>query len=218
MGFVMLISITEPTALKFIRSPIKELRETQAYYLGYGRNAWHNTWINKYYPESVSFDSGKLKKRAEGKRKQGSVFKVQAVPLLVIRLKSHSYGLACINEKERHYYSDLLVRMHEIEPRDFWTVLPESDQNWILTFRIYGHQHEDEPFSPSLLRSYSKGANYLLGWSASKSAEIEGFSEFTRFAKSLAVHLTPLLGVPDTTNSVAAEDRWEVPSGLNFVG
>lgn len=50
-----------------IRFPVSiELRNIL--YLAYGRNAWQSTWVNKYYPGSLSVLKSSLQKLAEKRR------------------------------------------------------------------------------------------------------------------------------------------------------
>ena len=55
------------------------------YYLHYGRNAWHSTWIRRYYREGClhsTLDSAKL--TAEKLRGQGTTFTIEQMPALSI--------------------------------------------------------------------------------------------------------------------------------------
>lgn len=92
-------------ALRLIHTSVKKVhdrflwgcRTCRVYYLGFGRNAWHSTWINRYYPGTISFFLGDVQKTAEDNRVQGSQFRIQTRPALVLQLEHQSFVLTTIN-------------------------------------------------------------------------------------------------------------------------
>ena len=71
----MFMQAIEPSEIRIGRQPFPRCAETQVFYLGYGRNAWNATWINRYDPGSMSFNDADLRTAAEARRVQGSVFR-----------------------------------------------------------------------------------------------------------------------------------------------
>ena len=69
----MFMQAIEPSEIRIGRQPFPRFAETQVFYLGYGRNAWNATWINRYDPGSMSFNDADLRTAAEARRVQGSV-------------------------------------------------------------------------------------------------------------------------------------------------
>jgi hypothetical protein len=74
----------EPSSLPLLDILPQDLVMSNTWYLGYGRNAWHSTWINRYYPKCISFSIETLKKEAEKRRTQGTVFRIQSYRLRLI--------------------------------------------------------------------------------------------------------------------------------------
>lgn len=65
------------------------------YYVRDGRNAWHSTWVSRWYLHSFHFTFEGAKVFAEKKRVQGSVFQIHEVPTLVLEV---SKGYALVTE------------------------------------------------------------------------------------------------------------------------
>jgi hypothetical protein len=137
---------------------------TYMYYLGYGRNAWHSTWINRYYPDSVSFDEQSLKDQAERLRVQGNVFKIEAVPALVLGFTSNSFALISINERATWYYNELIRDISGDRTTNFWRHLPPSSGNSVIVLRLGATAPQPQRFRPTISHSSSAGGQYLLNW------------------------------------------------------
>ena len=146
----------------------KQCYLSRAFYLGYGRNAWHSTWTNIYMPGLISFDVSELKNKAEKLRTQGSVFKIEAIPMLVLRYSKKSIGLSAINDQSKYEYDSLLKTFGQTLPATFWQELPPRSKNWMLTFELTGVEpkleKDQERFSPLVYNSKSGGAQHGLGW------------------------------------------------------
>lgn len=52
------------------------------YYLISGRNAWHSTWVQRYYHNCIATRVSDLEKDAETRREKGSVFYIKELPAL----------------------------------------------------------------------------------------------------------------------------------------
>src|SRR6266702_457151 len=109
---------------------------TKAYFMGHGKQSWHSSWTNLYVPGSVSFDLQQLKRNAEDLRAQGSVFRIESIPMMVLRYGRGAFGVAPINEKSESEYGALAADMEVYGPRGFWKSLPSRSSNWLLAFRL----------------------------------------------------------------------------------
>ena len=137
---------------------------THAFYLGYGRNAWHSTWTNIYNPHSVSPSVLDLKQRAEKQRVQGSVFRIETIPMLVLEYPRHSFGICPINEGSQYEFAVLLTRIGQYPRDQFWKAFPGRSRNWLLTFDLEDTKLPPTQFQPCKLVSHSLGSMYCLGW------------------------------------------------------
>jgi hypothetical protein len=142
---------------------IVDLRFGRIYYLGYGRNAWHSTWISRYYPGSCAEDAITLRKTAEGRRVQGSVFRITQKMCMWVRYPHSSVCLVEINAntlKTRHI--DTILKD---DPANFLRYIDAlSVDNWILP--LVSSKPNILPFDATWrnLRSYSNGSTQMLGW------------------------------------------------------
>ena len=98
----MFVNAIEPGSIKIGRKPFLDFANTKVYYLGYGRNAWNSTWINRYDRGRISFVDAELKRAAEEWRVQGSVFKIEPLPLFVMRTARGTFGICEINTRSAH--------------------------------------------------------------------------------------------------------------------
>ncbi|MDH1211735.1 hypothetical protein N5C38_11810 [Pseudomonas chengduensis] len=63
--------------------PIKKIEHGVIYFVHEGRNAWHSTWVQKYYPGCMhSTEEGAIE-YCEERRKNGSVFYIIEIPALI---------------------------------------------------------------------------------------------------------------------------------------
>jgi hypothetical protein len=160
----MPLELCEPGELYLGDDPPHDYIETQVFYLGYGRNAWHSTWTNKYYPNSISFSDIELKEIAEGRRVQGHVFKIEAMPMFVLKSESCTFGICEINNRSEYEYSALQKRIEGDRPSKFLSHFPGSDRNWLLVFNL---QHQQIPLMSHekyVLTSKSIGRQQSLRW------------------------------------------------------
>jgi hypothetical protein len=176
----------------------KKCHLSRAFYLGYGRNAWRSTWTNIYMPGLVSFDVGELKNKAEKLRVQGSVFKIEAIPMLVLRYSGKSIGLSAINDGSKYEYDRLLKVLGEALPATFWQELPPRSQNWMLTFELTGVEPKleraHESFSPLIYKSKSGGTQHGLGWQLLNNGKT--FEQFLGFVDVLIARIGSSTAAP----------------------
>ena len=103
-------------------------------YLGYGRNAWHSTWINRYYPGSISFFEKDLQALSERHRVQGSVFRIEPIPVVYLEYCHDVILLLVINDRPAAAYQPLLENIVPFRLNAFWTADEFMIDNWLLTF------------------------------------------------------------------------------------
>lgn len=183
--------LIEPTSIKATEAWPVDCYHGSVFYLGFGRNAWQSTWINRYYPHSISFDPAELKQFAELRRVQGSVFHIKSIPLLILQYPVNTFGLCAINDRSKSEYNALKKMIRRTDPRQFWQHLPSSDRNWMLLFHLGAPKREE--YRPFRLSSFSKGAAYLLGWNK-VAAPAKDFAQFQAFAAELVERLAPSSG------------------------
>jgi len=86
-------SLTNPEKLK-----LRYIDVIKIYYCFYGRNAWHSTWVQKYYENCMHSSIESAKRFAERNRVQGSVFYIKELPALFIESGEYPIIITQINE------------------------------------------------------------------------------------------------------------------------
>jgi hypothetical protein len=178
----MPLEVIDPRKAAVLRELPKAVFETQVRYLGFGRNAWNATWINKYMTDCVSFHTDELERRAERKRVSGSVFKIATVPMLVLSYPSGSFGIMPINDRPEEDYEQFLDTWSTSKDYTFWQELPSARENWLLVFVLAEGNVEACPFTPSLRKSRSSGSKYRLVW---EERPAESYAAFCSFARKI---------------------------------
>lgn len=170
----------EPSEINVDGSFPTSVFQTQVRYLGYGRNAWHATWTNRYMTDCVSFHTDELERRAERKRVSGSVFKIATVPMLVLSDPAGSYGIMPINDRPEEKYEHLVDVWRVSTGVSFWQALPLERENWLLVFMLDTGRVEACPFVPFMRKSRSSGGKYRLIWEEKPANEYSAFCSFAR--------------------------------------
>jgi hypothetical protein len=140
----------------------------KAFYLFYGRNAWHSTWINKYYDGSVEGKVKTLKNFAENQRVQGNVFNIRELPALVFQSDRFTYAVIELNA--RGYLSrNLDVFNGPIFIRRLIRIFKNSPPHTVLWFRMDGNIRLQEALwerdhQLKTWSSFPQGGDYPLGW------------------------------------------------------
>lgn len=178
----MALDAVNPREISTILSGPRKARLGGVYYLGYGRNAWRSTWVNVYNQNCVSFDLNELKGFAEGQRTQGSVLKIQSLPLIPILYGKDLFGIAPINDGHEYQYQILRQAIREVSPQEFWHTFPLPRENWILTFRINSWDVLVSNYMGLRWRARSIDSRSRLTWDAMPAAR---FPRFEKFAKWL---------------------------------
>jgi hypothetical protein len=179
----MALTLIEPTAIQIAGALPLKCRVGMAFYLGYERNAYHSTLVNKYRPNSISFDVAELQRHAESQKVQGSVFHVESVPLLVTQYKSSAFGIAPINHRSRYEYDHLANEIRADAPSHFWQAIPRSGRDWLLVFSLGSEPHRWDRYVPSMLM---RNSNPHYWWPR----EAKSHDEFLRFAHWLSGYFT----------------------------
>jgi hypothetical protein len=70
----------------------------QLYFVFYGRNAWHSTWVQRYFAKGAVCASLKeAKRRAERSRKQGNVLYIDVLPAVFLKMDARTLFVVEIN-------------------------------------------------------------------------------------------------------------------------
>ena len=80
-------------------SPITGFGGGKIYYAHDGRNAWHSTWVQRYFDGCMHTTLQSANEYCEGRRKSGSVFYINELPALWLTIYLGTYVLIQINEK-----------------------------------------------------------------------------------------------------------------------
>ena len=83
---------------RILQQPPTEISACKLFYVHDGRNAWHSTWVQRYFP-NFSFQATFQAARAavERARKQGSSWSIVETPALVVRVRDLSFVTTEIN-------------------------------------------------------------------------------------------------------------------------
>lgn len=148
-------------------APVESVSLSRVAYMFYGRNAWHSTWIQRYYTRSsIGLTVGSVQGVCERNRVQGSVFNVEELPCLVLRCEDQTLYAVEINngawlERAADVFDGplftkrILARFEEIPANQvIWLALPEKVSpkpvSFTRTFRR--------------MSSFPQGTGRALGW------------------------------------------------------
>jgi hypothetical protein len=84
---------------------IRKFGACSVFYAHDGRNAWHSTWVQRYFEGCIHTSLESAKEYCEQRRKSGSVFYLVQLPSLCFAIDSGIYVLVQINTKNpfEHY-------------------------------------------------------------------------------------------------------------------
>lgn len=97
------------------------------YFVHNGRNAWNNTWAQRYYPDSFHTTLDEAKKQCEFKRNNGTVFYIIETPTLIIESSENiKYYITQINISEplSNYSAEAVI-----SKKDYKGVLEKDSQD-----------------------------------------------------------------------------------------
>jgi hypothetical protein len=152
-------------------------------YLGYGRNAWQSTWINRYYPGSIAFFEKDLQERCEKLRVQGSVFRIETVPVVYLEYHSDVVALVAINDRSSAAYRPMLENILPFRLDAFWSSDEFKIDNWLIPFQILAWRPDLHPKNFHRMTSSPKGGDKPLHWERHEADKItsgicDAFSQF----------------------------------------
>tara|TARA_R110000850_G_scaffold172522_3_gene297805 strand:- start:905 stop:1531 length:627 start_codon:yes stop_codon:yes gene_type:complete len=177
-----LIRISPASLVRRTHLP-RNIHSGKLLYLGYGRNAWHSTWIRRYYPGSISFFEKDLQLLCETRRVQGSVFRIEPVPVVYLEYQHDVIVLLAINDRLAAAYHPLLQNIFPFRLDAFWLSEEFEADNWLITFRLPAWRPDLYPKRFHRMSSAPRGAGRPLGWSRHEADETQSgvsiaFSEF----------------------------------------
>jgi hypothetical protein len=148
-----------------------ECRAVKLYYAIYGRNAWKDTWIKRYFIDGcMNYSFEVAKQTIEPQRVQGSVFYIEEIPALQFLNSKLSVIVTEINSEtplQRHHDipEGLAVTLCEIF--DFFDPLTDNSVIRLLFKKRLSRNFLESIEGASPLKRYesrAKGADYPLGW------------------------------------------------------
>lgn len=143
----------------------RNVRFGKMLYLGYGRNAWHSTWIRRYYPGSISLFEKELQSLSEKHRVQGSVFRIEPVPVVYLEYRHDVVVLLAINDRSAVAYDSILQNIMPFRLDAFWSSQEFEVENWLITFTLPAWRPELYPKRYHRMSSAPQGTGRPLGWS-----------------------------------------------------
>ncbi len=113
-----MVQLEKDEAINLEDERFAECRAVKLYYAIYGRNAWHETWITRYFDGCMSGALEEAKETVEQQRKQGSVFYIREIPALQLLNSKLSVIITEIN-------TDKPLQHHQNVPQDTQITLCE---------------------------------------------------------------------------------------------
>lgn len=154
-------------------------------YLGWGRNAWHSTWINQYHPGTIDCDLKRLQRRAEKNRTQGSQLWIETRDALWLNFENANIMIVEINKGEQRLYEDIANFELRSGLKDFWNNPILSRDNWLLFFEL-GEWRPDLVSKKKAERfdASSSGSGRTLHWIKQESELNKDFFDFSKYVIS----------------------------------
>lgn len=169
--------------------PIKKIEHGIIYFVHNGRNAWHSTWVQKYYPGCMHSTPEEAIEYCEEKRTNGSVFYIIETPAIIICFNYgkliatqintssplESYSPPWLMDSSRHTKQEENRTPSTIEEITaslniesiHWNKPQQNNQPVILLW-LFDHDASIAPITESPLATYrsaSHGTKYYLSWS-----------------------------------------------------
>lgn len=169
--------------------PINKIEHGIIYFVHNGRNAWHSTWVQKYYPGCMHSTPEEAIEYCEEKRTNGSVFYIIEVPAIIICFNYgkliatqintsaplENYSPPWLRDSSRHTRQEESRTPSTIEEITaslninsiHWNKPQQNNQPVILLW-LFDHDASIAPITESPLvtyRSASHGTKYYLSWS-----------------------------------------------------
>jgi hypothetical protein len=150
-------------------------RITTVHHIIEGRNAWHSTWVGTYNKMRFCFEFAALLENAEKRRVQGSVFNIEATPLILTRDNGRMVGTTVVNERNSKNYDEMIKSILSVKS---YIPLLSSDLNWLISFYVPSDVKLRVGYNPKNMKSYSQGSAYRLGWTDVRYRKYEHFLQF----------------------------------------
>ena len=78
-------------------SKVQSISKGIVYYAYAGRNAWHSTWVQRYYPGCMHTSIETARQYCEKKRQRGTILYIKELPCLVIKSTTKALFITEIN-------------------------------------------------------------------------------------------------------------------------
>lgn len=183
----------------FLTSMLLGIDSQIMYLLSTGRNAWHDTWSQRYKgPTSLHFTLEDAKNTAERDRVQGTVFNIEQVPVLAFQCRTGVAYCAEFHSQESFKMldwnnnmeflrigaamSDVMNVFAKPDPSSWIFPWPDQDSFVTRVFDLMGRisltYKKAVPIETELLsknsklskwKSYPNGTGYKLGWDVAES-------------------------------------------------
>jgi len=93
------MSVLEQTHISSDQDPPIGIGKGTVFYVYYGRNAWHSTWITRYSHGALHDTLETAKAHCETRRVQGSVFNILELPALILLTQQRVVYITEINSE-----------------------------------------------------------------------------------------------------------------------
>lgn len=182
----------------FLESKLKDLKLVTLYLLSTGRNAWHNTWSEKYRPDTALFSSFEAAKAAaEDSRNRGTTFEIEqfsgiafysseGVVALVEFHSKQPFKKLKLNKLENHLRIGTSIR-EAIAPfiratSEYWEFPYPSESSFVGVKSDLSENFEKIIELPHLKKwgSVSAGSKYYLIWREKGQPEAEPISRIAK--------------------------------------
>ena len=166
--------------------PIVSVEAGLVYFVHDGRNAWHNTWVQRYEKGCISQYQEDAKEYCEEKRKSGSVFYISELPAIVLQFHYGKMYVVQINadvpfkgymeragdledgaQPGRRIFSTINDFMSSIDiASGDWDPVPSSAERvfCLWTFDPHSAVVSIPPRPLEKVKSKSYGVGYYLCW------------------------------------------------------
>jgi hypothetical protein len=139
---------------------------SRVWFVQYSRNAWHATWITRYFNRgSVCLSKTIAKENAETHRAQGSVFSIYELPSLALQTTHRTLLMVEINQEDATAKLTGLLKtwrlpLHWFINSDRWP----RDIGWFASLRpvVLPLVPRKEPYKA--FKAESLGGAYRLAW------------------------------------------------------
>lgn len=112
-----------------------------------------------------------LQSLSEKHRVQGSVFRIEPVPVVYLEYRHDVVVLLAINDRSAAAYYPLLQNIVPFRLDAFWSSKEFEVENWLITFTLPAWRPELYPKQYHRMSSAPQGTGRPLGWSRHEADE-----------------------------------------------